>query len=65
MARTDKIRRKIENIVILVITLVWAISFIADIVVEKYTPSPFLHMIMMGIVGALFGKRVLGKGDDE
>lgn len=42
-----------------VITMVWMASFLADIVVHNYDPSPFLHMIMMGLAGAIFGRSFL------
>lgn len=47
-----------------VVTSVWALSFVADIFIDSYEPSPFIHMAMMAILGALFGREVLGKGND-
>lgn len=48
--------RRITNAIAIVITLVWAASFLADIFIPRYDVSPFVHMIMMGLAGAIFGK---------
>lgn len=53
-----------RRLVMGVVTGIWALSFIADIAIGDYSPSPFIHMAMMAILGALFGKEVLGKGDE-
>lgn len=50
---------RITNLVALVITMVWMASFLADIIVGDYDPSPFLHMIMMALAGTIFGKSFL------
>jgi hypothetical protein len=53
--------RKIElsTFVALIVTIVWAASFVADIFISSYDPSPFIHLAMMTIVGAIFGKNFL------
>lgn len=48
--------RHVSNAIAAVVTLVWAASFIADIALAEYSPSPFVHMIMMGLAGATFGQ---------
>lgn len=55
---------RITNLVAVVITLVWMGSFLADIVVPDYDPSPFVHMTMMGLAGAIFGRSFL-RDDDK
>lgn len=48
----------------IVVTVIWAASFIADILVKDYDPSPFVHLAMMTVVGALFGRQfVKGNGN--
>lgn len=54
---------RITNLVAVVITLVWMGSFLADIVVPDYDPSPFVHMTMMGLAGAIFGRSFLREDD--
>lgn len=45
-----------------VITLVWAVSFVADLILQdKYDPSPFLHIALMSVAGWAFGPSALGK----
>lgn len=48
--------RHVSNAIAGVVTFVWAASFIADIALAEYSPSPFVHMIMMGLAGATFGQ---------
>lgn len=52
---------KTTNIIALVVTGVWALSFIADIILTSYEPSPYLHAIMMTVAGAAFGGSLLKK----
>jgi hypothetical protein len=51
--------KRISNIIALVITAVWATSFIADIISSNYEPSPYIHGIMMLVAGAAFGDSVI------
>lgn len=48
--------KKVSNAIAVIITIVWAASFMADIAIDEYSPSPFVHMIMMGLAGATFGQ---------
>lgn len=62
----DEDKREAKNsharrVLIYAVLSVWVFSFIADIYIEGYEPSPFIHMAMMTILGALFGREVLGK----
>ena len=47
------------NGIAVVVTLVWAGSFIADVMIQTYNPPPQIHMVMLGIVGSLFGFQVV------
>lgn len=58
--RSDEMVGVRRNIMYLVGTI-WSLSFIADIVLDAYSPSPFIHMAMMSVLGALFGKEILGR----
>lgn len=53
-----------RRIVMGAVTTIWALSFIADIIIADYSPSPYIHMAMMAVLGALFGREVLGKDGD-
>lgn len=46
------------------VAFVWGVSFIADIAIKDYDPSPFIHAMMMTVVGALFGRKILGTNGD-
>jgi hypothetical protein len=48
----------------IVVTLVWSASFIADIAMESYDPSPLIHLAMMAILGAVFGLQIKRKADN-
>ena len=50
----------------IVITILWAISFIVDIVVKEYDPPATVHALMMIVAGAVFGEGFLkpGKNND-
>lgn len=47
----EDIRRRVA----LFITLIWAISVLSTIIVPSYQTSIWIHAIMGGIVGYLFG----------
>lgn len=42
-----------------VITAAWAISFLVDIVVKDYDPSPSVHGLMLLVAGAVFGEGLI------
>lgn len=56
-------KRLVNGIAILVSTI-WAISLGADIIVKDYDPSPFVHLAMMAVVGAVVGHGFI-KGSDN
>lgn len=59
---------RLSGAIAIVITIVWATSFIVGILNPGYNPPPTLGPLMMLVAGGLFGKAVLGKkngkGDD-
>lgn len=50
-------RDLVENLVIVVVTLVWAVTFLLDPFVPGFTPRPEVAFIMTAIVGALWGAK--------
>lgn len=54
-----------RTVIIAVVTSVWAINFLAGLVVTDYKPSESINGIFMAIVGGLFalGARHAGKDD--
>jgi hypothetical protein len=56
---------RIAQILASVITGAWAISFIVDIVIKEYDPSPSVHALMMIVAGAVFGEGLIRKRNGE
>ena len=48
------INKRLGNVVIVLICVIWAANFSAQFVVTDYKPDPTINMIFMGIVGGLF-----------
>lgn len=46
--------RRVSNAIAIVVTVVWAASFLADAFIESYDPPPSVHTIMMLVGGAAF-----------
>ena len=61
---SHKITPYVVNGIATVVTLVWAASFVADVMLETYNPPGQIHMIMMGIVGSLFGFQIMNRNGD-
>jgi hypothetical protein len=53
------------NGIMAIVALTWATSIGVGMVNPAYTPPPTVHLAMMAIVGALFGRQVLGKAYGE
>lgn len=54
----------VRRYVLVVVATVWLASFVADVSLARYTPSPYVHMIMLAVVGGLGGHEVLrGRGN--
>lgn len=45
----------------LVVTVVWAASFVADLLVPTYDPPTELHAAMLMVVGGIFGVQAIRK----
>lgn len=52
----------IANGIAMVVTLVWAASFAADVLVADYDPNPLIHTIMLAVVGGAVGHSILKNG---
>lgn len=62
MTDTDN-SRTARHVVMLTVTFIWAASFVADVALDGYAPSPYIHAAMMTILGALFGREIIGRND--
>lgn len=51
--------RKVSNIVALVVTFVWAASFLGDAFIETYDPPSSVHTVMMLVAGAAFADGIM------
>lgn len=55
--------RRLVNGIAILVSSVWAVSFICDILIKAYDPSPFIHLAMMTVVGAALGHGFIKGGD--
>ena len=60
---------KLTRIVVLAVTGVWVLMFLADVILPNYQPSPYVHAAMMAVVGSataryLYLRNGGGKHDD-
>lgn len=53
----------VVNAIAAVVTGMWALSFVADIVIADYTPPTNIHVAFMLIVGAVFGSQFVRRPD--
>lgn len=53
----------VTNGIAVVVTLMWATSFIADIFSTEYQPPTAIHVAFMAMIGAIFGFQLV-KGKD-
>lgn len=53
------------NAIAIIVTLVWAGSFIADVTVSGYNPPSQIHVVMLGIVGSIFGFQIVHRGNGD
>jgi hypothetical protein len=56
---------KLKNAIIIVVTAVWAVNFVAGLAVPKYEPDQAINAIFMGIVGGLFALGARDKNDPK
>lgn len=59
------INKRVANLIALIVTIVWALSFVADVVIQNYEPSPYIHTVMLAVAGAAFARSVVAKDDKE
>lgn len=52
----------VVNAVALVVAVVWATSFVADILVKTYTPPNEVHLALMVVLGGVFGSQFIRRG---
>jgi hypothetical protein len=52
-----RLSQQVVNAVAIVVTAVWGVSFIADILVPDYTPPTNVHMALMVVLGGVFGSQ--------
>lgn len=57
--------RRLRNVIIVVVTAVWALNFCASVLVKNYTPSESINGIFMVIVGGLYATDRATRRDDE
>lgn len=62
MAQTT--RRWLNDGITVVVTGIWAMSFVADIFMRAYEPPAAVHAALLLVLGPLFGIR-LGKTEDH
>ena len=48
-------RERTSNIIAVVVTAVWAVSMVLDMVSNGYQPPPMIHFSLLSTVGAIFG----------
>ena len=59
------ISAKAMDMVVIIVSLVWAASFMADIWVVGYEPPTGLHQVMMLLIGFIVaGRSRLGENDN-
>lgn len=59
------INKRLGNVVIVLICVIWAANFGAQFIVTNYKPDPTINMIFMGIVGGLFALQSRRTGNNE
>jgi hypothetical protein len=61
------VNNRLVNWLAVVITVIWAISFVLDAVITKYDPPESVHALMLIVAGAAFTGTVIKtrNGDDK
>jgi hypothetical protein len=49
----------VVNSIAVVVTLIWSLSFLADIVIKDYQPPASIHIAFMFILGGIFGFQIV------
>lgn len=53
----------ITNSIAVIVTIIWASSFIADIAMDEYQPPTSIHVAFMVVLGSVFGLQLVGGRD--
>jgi hypothetical protein len=61
----DAARTRLAIRIAYLIAIVWAISFIVDIIDSSYQPSPGIHALMLLVSGGLFGEGFFKKNNKK
>jgi hypothetical protein len=61
------VNKKLINVIAVVITAIWSISFILDAINPRYDPPESVHALMLIVAGATFTGSVIKSrsGDDS
>lgn len=54
-----RLSQSVVNAVAIVVTIVWGISFVADILIPDYIPPTNVHMALMVVLGGVFGSQFI------
>jgi hypothetical protein len=54
-----RLSQSVVNAVAVVVTIVWGISFVADILIPDYVPPTNVHMALMVVLGGVFGSQFI------
>ena len=46
---------------VIIVSLVWAANFLADIFKDNWDPSPLIHAAMLAVVWAVLGSKTVGR----
>lgn len=57
--------KRITNGIAIIVTIIWATSFVLSAIVPDYSPPVSVHAVMMLVAGAAFGSSVLKRSDDD
>jgi len=57
--------RWLSSAIIIVVTLAWAVNFLAQFVMNEYKPDPLVHALFMSIVGGALALSRKGNGGND
>jgi hypothetical protein len=57
-------RELIEDLIMALVGIVWAISFLLDPWLENYSPRPEIGFALTAVIGLMAGRRILRKKGD-
>lgn len=56
---------RVVNAIAIIVTLVWAVTFLADIGLKEYQPPAGINVAFMLVLGAIFGIKAIGSKYEE